>query len=412
LPELVGQNMLDAAPSLSRTAVRPSLGAARWRDGWRFDRRDLGLVVTLAAAAAVINTSGSFRLLGERSLLEVAEFAGTIFVDHAVVCFGIVAALKVMERLPITGWRRHLTTMATGIALTVAVGGFQYFVLWLYVPSGLKYGVTSSALALLLYAAWLNAALALLARAWMVKSRDEASAGRLLARMRSEQMSVRRRLVEGRLKAIQARVDPLFFFAMLEAVQKTYGVNAARAEQLLDELTAFLRAALPRLRAVSSTVDQECELATSFARLRMLAGVGTSRLDFDIAPAVVTANFPPGVLLPLVGELLHATASTDSVRISFSTDAAGHSTDRSAVPNAGGARGDGRQQTVVMQVTARTNPWAVPAQARSQPDVLGATADVQATLFDLFGTNADLTSTAIDGGVQTTVRIPYEPASA
>ncbi len=77
--------------------------------------------------------------------------------------------------------------------------------------------------------------------------------------------------------------------------------------------------ALPRLRIASSSVDQECELASSFARLRMLAGHGTSRLDVDIAPSVGTASFPPGVLLPLIDELLGSTADGGSVDISFAT---------------------------------------------------------------------------------------------
>lgn len=403
------------AADRSLFAAKPWLtfNAMRWREWMNFDRRDLGLAATLAAAAMVINTSGSLRLLHERSLLEVTDFAGLVFLDHFVSCVAIVAALKAMERLPIRGWRRHFTTMAAGVTITVLIIGPHYLLPGLYVPSALTYGVTSSPIALLLYAAWLNAALALLARAWLVKSRDEASASRLLGRMRSEQMSVRRRLVEGRLKAIQARVDPLFFFDMLDAVRQTYVTNAARAEQLLDELTAFLRAALPRLRTASSTVDRECELASSFARLRALAGFGKSRLDFEIAPSVGAARFPPGVLLPLVNELLHAAADAHGVRISFATDAAGTATDRLAAPSSDGAQKELAPRTLVMQLTARTSPSiGVLAGVRTLPDVLGIAADARATLFDLFGTNAGLTSVAFDGGVRTTVRIPYEPTSA
>ena len=193
-------------------------------------------------------------------------------------------------------------------------------------------------------------------------------------------MAVRRRLVEGRLKAIQARVDPLFFFAMLEAVQKTYTVDADRAEQLLDELTAFLRAALPRLRTASSTVEQECELAGSFARVCALAGLGAPRLDIDVAPPAGTASFPPGVLLPLVDELLRAPVDPGHVGIAFSTDGVG--------------------PTVRMQLTG---------QAKLSSEVLMKT---RATLLDLFGAAANLTSIAVPDGTLTTVQVPYEPASA
>ena len=406
--------MLDAAPSLSRTGVRPTLNAARLRHWMRFDRRDLGLAITLAAASTVINTSGSLGFMRGGSLLEIAEFAGSLFFNAIILYGPLVAALEALERLPIKGWRRHLATIATSMTLAAVIAGVRYYsVDWQHFSAGLKYGISSSPLALLLNTIWQAAALALIARAWLVKSREETHASKLLAGIRSEQMLVRRRLVEGRLKAIQARVDPLFFFDMLEAVQKTYTINTARAEQLLDELTAFLRAALPRLRTASSTVDQECELASSFARLRVLAGLGKSRLDFDIPPSVGVASFPPGVLLPLVDELLRATADGESVGVSFATLAAGAPTDRLAAPISGGAQSQSARQTLVMQLTARTNSsMAVLAGARTLLDGLGATADARAILLDLFGANSDLASIAIYSGVRTTVRVPYEPASA
>jgi hypothetical protein len=390
--------------------MRLTFDAARLPDWLRFDRRDVGVVLTVIAVWAVIAVSASLFLLRERSVFEMAEFVGHMLLEGLVVNFSMIAALKAAEKLPLQGWRRHLATAATGAIVTFAINGpSNYFLQWPWTSAALAFGITASPLAFLLYAMWQNAVVALIARAWLVKSHEEANASKLLARMRSEQMSVRRRLVEGRLKAIQARVDPLFFFDMLDAVQKTYTIDAARAEQLLDELTAFLRAALPRLRTASSTVDQECELASSFARLRVLAGLGKSRLDFDIEPSVGTASFPPGVLLPLVNELLYATADADSVRISFSTLAAGRATDRLATPS-DGSHGEFARQTLVMQLTAPPNtPSKVCAGTRT---LVGATANVRATLFDLFGANADLTSTALDGGVRTTVKVPYEPASA
>ena len=364
-----------------------TLNAARLTDRLRFDRRDHGLALTITVAMAVISISGSYRLLRERSMLEMGEFVGLVLLDGVLIWFPMVAALKAVERFPLQGWRRQLATIATATIVTVAINGSTYFLQWPWTPGALKFDIAASPLAFLLFAIWQNAAIALIARAWLVKSREEASASKLLARMRSEQMSVRRRLVEGRLKAIQARVDPRFFFDMLDAVQKTYTVNVARAEQLLDELTSFLRAALPRLRTASSTVDQECELGRSFARLRVLAGLGAPRLEVDIAASVGTASFPPGVLLPLVDELLRATADADSVGISFSIDAPVLATDSA-------------RSTVIMQLTAHTKA-SMEALARTR-----------ATLFDLFGTTAELTSIAVDGSVRITVRVPYEPASA
>jgi hypothetical protein len=120
--------------------------------------------------------------------------------------------------------------------------------------------------------------------------------------------------------------------------------------------------------------------------VRAIAGLGASRLEVDIAPAVGSASFPPGVLLPLVDELLRGTGDLACTNISFSIDAA--------------APADSARSAVVAHLTAQAEPSS---------EVLSKT---RATLLDLFGATADLTSSAVDGGMRTTVRVPYESASA
>lgn len=373
--------MLDAAPALTPTRVRLASNPVRWPDCLRFEWRDLGLVLTVAAATATINTAGAVRFLIELSLFQQAELAGRVFFEASILYAAMIVGLKAAERIPMSGWRRHLVTVATGMAVKGAVDGPVQFLGWPYTSAGLDFGIASSPLALFLFGLWSNAAMALIMRAWLIKSREENQASKMLSGLRAEQVSARRRLVEGRLKAIQARVDPEFFFDMLESVQKMYAIDSSRAEQLLDELTTFLRAALPRLRTASSTVEQECDLARSFARLRALAGRGQSRLEVDIAPAVGAASFPPGVLLPLIDELLRATADADSVAIACLTN-------------------EPIRLSVTVQLTAAAQP---------STDTLAV---ARATLLDLFGAAATLTNAAIAGGSRTTVEVPYELANA
>ena len=95
---------------------------------------------------------------------------------------------------------------------------------------------------------------------------------------------------------------------MLEAVRRSYAVDAVRAECLLDELIAFLRAALPRLRAASSSVPREAELARRYAGLHRLAGAADAGMTLDVPADMMDARFPPGVLLPLLDDALRALA--------------------------------------------------------------------------------------------------------
>ena len=73
-------------------------------------------------------------------------------------------------------------------------------------------------------------------------------AARKLERAELEREEAARRLADARLEAAHARVDPAALSASLEEIERLYDHDAARAQARLDELTAFLRDAIPRVR--------------------------------------------------------------------------------------------------------------------------------------------------------------------
>jgi len=134
-----------------------------------------------------------------------------------------------------------------------------------------------------------------------------------------ERAHAAKRTLESRLQAMQARVEPQFLFNTLAQVRELYRANAVRGERMLDELIAYLRAAMPRIRDTSSTVGQEIDLVRAYLGIVSLR-LG-ERLAFDIEPPGETADarMPPMMLLPLVD---HAIArgladprSTGAIRI-------------------------------------------------------------------------------------------------
>jgi len=134
-----------------------------------------------------------------------------------------------------------------------------------------------------------------------------------------ERAQAAKRTLESRLQAMQARVEPQFLFNTLAQVRELYRASAARGERMLDELIAYLRAAMPRMRDTSSTIGQEIDLARAYLGIVTLR-LG-ERLTFDIEPPgqAADARMPPMMLLPLVD---HAIArgladprSTGSIRI-------------------------------------------------------------------------------------------------
>ena len=204
----------------------------------------------------------------------------------------------------------------------------------------------------------------------------EAAAARLAA-AQAAQRDARRRLVGSRLQALQARIDPRMLFDLLDKLRRGYETDPASAESLLDELVAFLRAALPRLRSASSSLAREAQLAQAYARLRALAGESEVTLALAISADALHARFPPGVLLPLLDNALRSRAGP--CRIGVTCQA--------------------RQCRLVLELPAMPSP-----------DTLER---VRTLLSDLYADAAELAAGAASGGsgaVEIVVILPYELA--
>ncbi|MGE5669720.1 MAG: sensor histidine kinase [Betaproteobacteria bacterium] len=106
--------------------------------------------------------------------------------------------------------------------------------------------------------------------------------------------------LESRLQAMQARVEPQFLFNTLIHVERLYELDAELAARMLDDLIAYLRAAMPLMRDTSSTVAQEFELARAYLDIVRV------RLGKRLAVTIETPSggenirMPPMMLLPLI----------------------------------------------------------------------------------------------------------------
>ncbi len=116
----------------------------------------------------------------------------------------------------------------------------------------------------------------------------------------AEQSNVNRQIVEARLQALQAQVEPHFLYNTLANVQALTEVDPEQANQMTGHLIQYLRNALPKMRESTSTVGQEIELVRAFLNiLKMRMG---ARLEFDIhcADDLLKLPFPPMMLPSLV----------------------------------------------------------------------------------------------------------------
>ncbi|HEX6794370.1 MAG TPA: histidine kinase, partial [Casimicrobiaceae bacterium] len=116
-----------------------------------------------------------------------------------------------------------------------------------------------------------------------------------LDRIRRSKLSL-----ESRLQAMQARVEPQFLFNTLVQVERLYDLDAELAARMLDDLIAYLRAAMPLMRDTSSTVAQEFELARAYLDIVRLRLGERLAVTIETPPQGEHIRMPPMMLLPLI----------------------------------------------------------------------------------------------------------------
>ncbi len=114
----------------------------------------------------------------------------------------------------------------------------------------------------------------------------------------------RRRTLESRLQAMQARVEPQFLFNTLAQVRELYEHDVVVAGRMLDDLIAYLRAALPHLRHSSSTLGQEIALVQAYLDIMRVSLGERLSFDIDVPDAAKSGRMPAMMLLPLIDHAL------------------------------------------------------------------------------------------------------------
>jgi len=218
--------------------------------------------------------------------------------------------------------------------------------------------------------------------------RREARAAAALHRAEAERHLLSRQAVEAELKLLQAQVEPHFLFNTLASVQYLVETDPRQANVLLGHLVGYLRAALPELRARSSTLGREIALAEAYLNiLRMRIG---PRLAFavDVPQDLRDHAFPPNLLISLVENAIkhgvEPSADGGTVKIAAHRD------------------GD----SIVVSVTD-TGRGLVPQTGRDGHGV--GLANVRERLAALYGSRGRFTlEPATPRGMRATLSVPFE----
>lgn len=117
---------------------------------------------------------------------------------------------------------------------------------------------------------------------------------------RARQILLEREVLAARLSVLQAQIEPHFLYNTLANVQALARTDVRASDTMLGHLIDYLRSAMPAMRAGTSTLGREFDLARAYLAI-MQFRMG-NRLAFSVTapPALVEHEFPP----TLVGTLL------------------------------------------------------------------------------------------------------------
>ena len=144
----------------------------------------------------------------------------------------------------------------------------------------------------ILFAPWL-------ALGAMLRQRDAFAQRQALA-FALERSELERKAADARLRLLQAQVQPHFLFNTLANVKALVDTGSAQASTVLDNLIAYLRAAVPRLNEPSTTLGNEVELVNAYLTVMQMRMPDRLQFAVRIEPHVQRYLCPPMTLLALV----------------------------------------------------------------------------------------------------------------
>lgn len=136
------------------------------------------------------------------------------------------------------------------------------------------------------------------------KGRLQAEVQAKKASATAEAESLKRQVVEARMAAMQAQVEPHFLFNTLASIDHLIETDPARASVMQKNLIALLRASMPTMREANDggVRDLGRELAVIRPYLEILKVRMEERLTTEIAvpEGLLSAEFPPMMIQTLV----------------------------------------------------------------------------------------------------------------
>ena len=131
------------------------------------------------------------------------------------------------------------------------------------------------------------------------KRRAELTASEATRRAEAEQLE--RTVLEARMEALQAQIEPHFLFNTLGSIDQLIQTDPPRASKMQQSLIRYLRSAMPQMRdGARPTLDQQLGLCRAFLEIMAVRMEGRLQSVVVVPEGLKSAVFPSMMLQTLV----------------------------------------------------------------------------------------------------------------
>ena len=220
------------------------------------------------------------------------------------------------------------------------------------------------------------------------KRRAELTANEATRRAETEQLE--RSVLEARMEALQAQIEPHFLFNTLGSIDQLIQTDPPRASKMQQSLIRYLRSAMPQLReGRRPTLGQQVDLCRAFLEIMAVRMEGRLQSAINVPEGLKSAVFPSMMLQTLVENAIK----------------------HGLEPRAEGGRLEIRAEIVDGQLEAHVIDNGVGFMPKGEGGV--GLANVRERLQALYKGRAELIiSVPASGGTRATIKVPYEIAPA
>jgi|RhiMetdeSRZDD1v2_1073273.scaffolds.fasta_scaffold313071_2 signal transduction histidine kinase len=115
-----------------------------------------------------------------------------------------------------------------------------------------------------------------------------------------KQSQLETRLVEARLRTLEAELHPHFLFNTLHAISSLVHTNPDAADRMISRLSDLLRITFDRTGSVGVSLQEELEFLQKYLEIEQTRFHDRLTVRFDIDPDTLDAEVPRLILQPLV----------------------------------------------------------------------------------------------------------------